>query len=103
MKIIGQQAERVESGPIQFGNDWPGLFMRGDDAFGHAFDICTVWGWIKDKYGADPMPSGLVMAMMKLAGVADEIFQGVDVGKVVKESLSSEIDATIKQQTSGGT
>jgi hypothetical protein len=23
---------RVETGPVQFGNDWPGLFIRGDDA-----------------------------------------------------------------------
>ena len=25
--------ERVESGPIQFNQDWPGLFIRGDNAF----------------------------------------------------------------------
>lgn len=23
---------RVESGAVQFGDDWPGLFLRGDDA-----------------------------------------------------------------------
>lgn len=23
-------AERVEDGPIQFGDDWPGSFLRGD-------------------------------------------------------------------------
>lgn len=23
---------RVESGPVQFGEDWPGVFLRGDDA-----------------------------------------------------------------------
>ena len=22
---------RVETGPVQFGKDWPGLFIRGDD------------------------------------------------------------------------
>jgi len=102
MRILQDQQSRVESGPIQFGKDWPGLFMRGDDAFGHALDIRNAWGWIKDKYGDDPMPLGLLLAMKQLAGVADKICQGVDVGKVVKESLSSEIDATIKRQTSGG-
>ena len=25
---------RVETGPVQFGDDWPGLFIRGDNAFG---------------------------------------------------------------------
>ncbi len=24
---------RVETGAVQFGSDWPGLFIRGDDAF----------------------------------------------------------------------
>ena len=24
---------RMESGPIAFGDDWPGYFLRGDDAF----------------------------------------------------------------------
>lgn len=24
---------RVETGPLQFGNDWPGIFIRGKHAF----------------------------------------------------------------------
>ena len=24
--------QRVETGPIQFGDDWPGVFIRGDEA-----------------------------------------------------------------------
>ncbi len=31
--------ERVESGPKQFGSDWPGVFIRGDDALGFAAQI----------------------------------------------------------------
>jgi hypothetical protein len=27
------QEQRVETGPILFGDDWPGIFIRGDDAF----------------------------------------------------------------------
>ena len=27
-------ADRVETGPVQFGDDWPGTFIRGDNA-GH--------------------------------------------------------------------
>lgn len=27
---------RVESGPLQFDDDWPGVFIRGDDALGYA-------------------------------------------------------------------
>jgi hypothetical protein len=29
-------SKRAESGTIQFGDDWPGLFLRGDDAFFYA-------------------------------------------------------------------
>jgi hypothetical protein len=30
-KLPGVQ-DRVETGPIQFGDDWPGMFIRGDNA-----------------------------------------------------------------------
>lgn len=36
------QVERVESGAIQFGDDWPGLFLRGDESFNIAMNINTV-------------------------------------------------------------
>lgn len=33
---------RIESGPIQFGDDWPGLFLRGDDCFHYASHLRRV-------------------------------------------------------------
>ena len=33
------QDRRVESGPIMFGDDWPGLFLRGDDCYRFAFAL----------------------------------------------------------------
>lgn len=30
---------RVETGAVQFGNDWPGLFIRGDNAMMLKLDI----------------------------------------------------------------
>jgi hypothetical protein len=30
------QSERIETGPIQFGDDWPGVFIRGDEALDYA-------------------------------------------------------------------
>jgi len=27
---------RVETGVVQFGDDWPGVFIRGDNAFAYA-------------------------------------------------------------------
>lgn len=33
--VMGQTA-RVATGVVKFGNDWPGVFVRGDDALGYA-------------------------------------------------------------------
>lgn len=32
-------APRIESGSIVFGSDWPGLFLRGDQAFAYALHL----------------------------------------------------------------
>lgn len=34
--------ERVETGPIQFGDDWPGTFIRGDNALNYALTLRNV-------------------------------------------------------------
>lgn len=33
---------RVETGPVQFGDDQPGVFIRGDDACHAYFDLKTL-------------------------------------------------------------
>ena len=33
------KARRVETGAVQFGEDWPGLFIRGDDAMNVCADL----------------------------------------------------------------
>ena len=40
-------ADRVETGAVQFGNDWPGLFVRGDNAFHHAQAIDAIVRFLK--------------------------------------------------------
>jgi len=35
-EAIEEQPKRRETGPIQFGDDWPGIFIRGDEALGMA-------------------------------------------------------------------
>lgn len=30
---------RMEDGPLQFGGDWPGLFLRGDSAMNYAYHL----------------------------------------------------------------
>ena len=36
MRHLPEQHKRVETGVTQFGDDWPGVFIRGDCAFGYA-------------------------------------------------------------------
>ena len=36
-KIPYDEEGRVETGPVQFGDDWPGVFIRGDNANYYAF------------------------------------------------------------------
>lgn len=31
VRNLHQEIPRVETGPIQFGDDWPGVFIRGDN------------------------------------------------------------------------
>jgi len=32
VRLVAEEEPRVESGAVQFGNDWPGLFLRGDES-----------------------------------------------------------------------
>lgn len=36
-KIECELDSRVETGPVQFNDDWPGIFIRGDNAAYYAF------------------------------------------------------------------
>jgi hypothetical protein len=38
-KLPAAEDGRVETGPVQFGDDWPGIFIRGDNAFGYAMEL----------------------------------------------------------------
>ena len=40
--------QRIETGPIKFNDDWPGLFMRGDDAMRCSMMLKKVLAYIDD-------------------------------------------------------
>jgi hypothetical protein len=46
-------APRVETGAVQFGNDWPGLFIRGDNAFALMCQIRRLADLLKDHPNAE--------------------------------------------------
>jgi hypothetical protein len=49
MTNIPHEGERVETGAIQFGNDWPGVFIRGDNAAAYAMDLRRMLEHIPDE------------------------------------------------------
>jgi hypothetical protein len=36
LRNLAASDPRMETGPLQFGGDWPGVFFRGDDALSQA-------------------------------------------------------------------
>ena len=36
MQTVTGQAVRIETGPLKFPDDWPGVFIRGDEALGYS-------------------------------------------------------------------
>lgn len=55
---------RVESGAIQFGDDWPGLFLRGD---------CAKYLSLSIKQTLSNLPAGETLATMHLREVMETI------------------------------
>lgn len=54
--------DRVETGPVQFGDDWPGVFIRGDNAFGYAMALEAIVNGHDDPI-AEAMAEGLVQIL----------------------------------------
>lgn len=39
---IEHVGDRVETGPVQFGDDWPGVFIRGDNALALNIQLAAI-------------------------------------------------------------
>ena len=51
MRKLEAVTPRVETGPTRFGEDWPGLFIRGDEALGYAMQLDQIIdGIIDDRW-----------------------------------------------------
>lgn len=72
---------RVETGSIQFGDDWPSYHMRGDDAFALALHIGVLMDYL-EKRPPDPDFRGIMLqvAVDELKSLAKQIHGNVVVG-----------------------
>jgi hypothetical protein len=49
MRKLPAVEKRVETGPVKFGSDWPGIFIRGDEAFFFEQALALLLKRIKNK------------------------------------------------------
>jgi hypothetical protein len=52
---------RIEDGPVQFGDDWPGLFLRGDTAAHYASHLGE---FLSTNPPADPIVLGMLRGLL---------------------------------------
>ncbi len=57
--------DRVQTGVIQFGDDWPGVFLRGGDAAPHGFYLDSLLNCIERGETPDPIAIGLMRGLSK--------------------------------------
>lgn len=62
---------RCSTGGLRIGDDWPGLFIRGDDALGIQVGIGSVLNFIKEtnrnQFEQGTIPSDVVAGLIKLS------------------------------------
>lgn len=52
-RVLPGVKDRVETGIIQFGDDWPGIFIRGDNCFGYWLNLEILVNKIKKEMKLD--------------------------------------------------
>ena len=70
MRHLPEQHKRVETGVTQFGDDWSGVFIRGDCAFGYAMYLR---GFINNE--KDEISKAGVFGLLSLLESCDERVQ----------------------------
>jgi hypothetical protein len=69
-KIDVELESRVETGPVQFGDDWPGIFIRGDNAMWLRYALSCGDTYVQDA------------ALNKLIKILGECYAGQGSGEV---------------------
>ena len=73
---------RVESGVTQFGDDWPGIFLRGDNAFGYFIQLEALLQKFDKFYPGD---EPFCYEALALSGLRD-LLRSCDVREIRKEN-----------------
>jgi hypothetical protein len=60
------EGRRAETGPMQFGDDWPGIFIRGDLAVAYAIALRSVTTHAKRDRQIDWLSLGILEDLAEL-------------------------------------
>jgi hypothetical protein len=63
--------ERLETGVLKPEGDWPGIFIRGDDALSYASRLRSLFAALEARARADDISGEEVAALVKLDGLPD--------------------------------
>jgi hypothetical protein len=84
----------VETGPTRFGDDWTGVFIRGDNAGYYAMNLQNALSQARETGGVDGIPCAVLQGLVELLQASDH--RGMNRAPVVekrytiKELLGSE-------------
>lgn len=62
-KVEVELTERVETGPVQFNDDWPGVFIRGDNAACYAMMLEM---YLLGDGAKDPVATATMNSLLRL-------------------------------------
>lgn len=81
---------RVETGPIQFGDDWPGIFIRGDDALLYGKELSALTESLPPQEGAASIQlavlRGLALTLLGCNVVPADVWGGKVYGELHRRS-----------------
>ena len=64
-------AERLETGVLKPEGDWPGIFIRGDEALAYANRLLSLFAALEARAGAGDISQEEIAAWAKLKDLAD--------------------------------
>jgi hypothetical protein len=85
-------ARRVETGPVQFGDDWPGTFIQGQCALHYGGQLLS----LAKKVLANPASSFDALFLAQAAGITGSLLVQCDCTGILRK-LAEEVELDLQQ------
>lgn len=80
IRVLPHADARVETGPVQFGDDWPGVFLRGDNALGYALALREQLDGDAVESASNPLTRIKLRGLLRTLTACDVTQEGSDRG-----------------------